>query len=56
MKKTEKSVEERLSWAYDLLAQDSEADVESFFAAQAEAVFDRVLAKIFSGRPDFWDS
>jgi hypothetical protein len=56
MKKAEKSEEERLSWAYDLLAQDSEVDIESFFAAQAEAVFDRVLAKIPSGRPDSWDS
>ena len=37
--KAEKSVEERLSQAYDLLAQDSaESDVESIFAVQAEAL------------------
>jgi len=35
--KAEKSVEERLSRAYDVLALDSaEADVESLFAIQAE--------------------
>ncbi|HEY4592042.1 MAG TPA: hypothetical protein VIJ61_06515 [Thermoanaerobaculia bacterium] len=37
--KAEKSVEERLSQAYDLLAQDSaESDVESIFAVQVEAL------------------
>lgn len=37
--KAEKSVEERLSRAYDILAQDAaEADVESLFAIQAEAL------------------
>jgi predicted DNA-binding ribbon-helix-helix protein len=37
--KAEKSLEERLSRAYDLLAQDSaEADVERVFASQVEAV------------------
>lgn len=37
--KAEKSVEERLSQAYDLLARDSaESDVESLFAVQAEAL------------------
>jgi predicted DNA-binding ribbon-helix-helix protein len=37
--KAEKSVEERLSQAYDLLARDSaESDVESIFAVQAEAL------------------
>jgi len=35
----EKAVEERLSRAYDMLAEDwVEADVESFFAIQAEAL------------------
>jgi hypothetical protein len=35
----ERSVEERLREAYDLLAQDSSAaDVEGFFAIQAEAL------------------
>jgi hypothetical protein len=37
--KAEKSVEERLSRAYDMLAEDPmEADVESLFAIQAEAL------------------
>jgi len=37
--KAEKSVEERLRRAYDVLGQDSaEADVESLFAIQAEAL------------------
>jgi predicted DNA-binding ribbon-helix-helix protein len=37
--KAEKSVEERLSRAYDMLALDSaETDVESLFAIQAEAL------------------
>jgi hypothetical protein len=37
--KAEKSVEERLTRAYDLLAMDSaEADVENSFAIQAEAL------------------
>ena len=37
--KAEKSVEERLSRSYDLLALDSaEADVESLFAVQVEAL------------------
>lgn len=37
--KAEKSVEERLSRAYDMLAVDTaETDVESFFAIQAEAL------------------
>ena len=39
--KAEKSVEERLGQAYDMLAEDSaEADVEGFFAIQAEALLD----------------
>ncbi len=39
--KAEKSVEERLSRAYDMLAEDStEADVEKSFAIQAEALLD----------------
>jgi hypothetical protein len=38
--KAEKSVEERLRQAYDLLASDSETDAESFFAIQAEALLD----------------
>jgi hypothetical protein len=39
VEKAEKSVEERLSQAYDLLAQDSaESDVESIFAVQVEAL------------------
>ena len=37
--KAERSVEERLSSAYDMLAEDSaEADVESSFAIQVEAL------------------
>jgi len=37
--KAEKSVEERLSRAYDMLALDpAEADVESLFAVQVEAL------------------
>jgi predicted DNA-binding ribbon-helix-helix protein len=37
--KAEKSMEERLSRAYDLLAVDSEeADIENSFAIQAEAL------------------
>jgi hypothetical protein len=37
----EKSVEERLSQAYDLLAEDSaETDIEKSFAIQAEALLD----------------
>jgi len=37
--KAEKSVEERLSRAYDMLALDTaEADVERFFAVQVEAL------------------
>jgi len=37
--KAERSLEERLSRAYDLLAADaSEADIESSFAIQAEAL------------------
>ena len=39
--KAEKTVEERLSRAYDMLAEDSVgADIESFFAIQAEALLD----------------
>ena len=39
--KAKKSVEERLSQAYDLLAEDfAETDVESSFAIQAEALLD----------------
>jgi len=39
--KAEKSVEERLSQAYDMLAGDSaETDVEKLFAIQAEALLD----------------
>jgi len=39
--KAEKSVEERLSQAYDMLAEDSaETDVEKLFAIQAEALLD----------------
>ena len=39
--KAEKAVEERLSRAYDMLAEDSVgADIESFFAIQAEALLD----------------
>ena len=34
----EKSVEERLRRAYDMLADSEEADVESSFAIQAEAL------------------
>jgi predicted transcriptional regulator len=37
----EKSVEERLNRAYDMLAEDSaETDVEKLFAIQAEALLD----------------
>jgi len=37
--KAEKAVEERLSRAYDMLAMDSaEADIESLFAVQVEAL------------------
>lgn len=37
--KAEKSVEERLQQAYDLLAADAEeADVEKYFAIQAEVL------------------
>lgn len=39
--KAEKSIEERLSQAYDMLAEDSaEMDVEKSFAIQAEALLD----------------
>lgn len=39
--KAEKSVEERLMRAYDMLAEDlTEADVENSFAIQAEALLD----------------
>jgi predicted DNA-binding ribbon-helix-helix protein len=39
--KAEKSVEERLSRAYDMLAEDSEqTDIEKSFAIQAEALLD----------------
>ena len=39
--KAEKSVEERLSQAYDMLAADAaEADIEKSFAIQAEALLD----------------
>jgi len=39
--KAEKSVDERLSRAYDMLAGDAaETDVEKLFAIQAEALLD----------------
>ena len=39
--KAEKSVEERLSRAYDMLAEDTaETDIEKSFAIQAEALLD----------------
>jgi hypothetical protein len=49
--KAEKSVEERLSRAYDLLAMDSEeADIENSFAIQAEALLNSTSGSLPASR------